>query len=98
MKIYYVYILTNSYNTVLYTGVTKDLKKRISDHKNKINPKSFSARYNLTKLVYYESFQSITHAIAREKQIKAGPRKKKIKLIESINDKWEDLYFDLCLT
>lgn len=95
MKTYWVYILTNEYNSVLYTGVTNDLRRRIAEHKNKDNPKSFSARYNLNKLVYIESFQSINDAIAREKQIKAGARDKKLALINSFNKKWKDLSFDL---
>jgi len=87
-----VYIITNKNNTVLYTGVTSDLKTRIYDHKNKAFPRSFSAKYNCNKLVYFEGFHSIEEAIYREKKIKAGSRKKKIKLIESINPNWNDLY------
>jgi len=86
-----VYILTNKNNFVLYTGVSSDLETRIHDHQMKMRPRSFSARYNLVKLVYYEQFDSIIDAIAREKQIKAGSRKKKIALIESINPGWQDL-------
>ena len=66
--------------------------KRITQHKQRVHPKSFTARYNCHTLVYFEHFDSIVAAIAREKQIKAGSRKAKIKLIESINPRWEDLY------
>ncbi|MFP9118618.1 GIY-YIG nuclease family protein [Flavobacterium sp. RNTU_13] len=93
MKPGFVYIITNHNNTVLYTGVTSDLHERISQHKQKRYPDSFSARYNLNKLVYFEAFQMIEDAITREKQIKAGSRAKKVKLIESINPGWEDLYY-----
>jgi len=91
MKPGYVYILTNKNNTTLYVGVTSNLLQRITQHKEKINKKSFSARYNLDKLVFYEAFQEIGDAIAREKQLKAGSRAKKIALIESINPDWLDL-------
>ena len=87
-----VYILTNKNNNVLYTGVTSDLKKRIYEHKNKIYSTSFTNKYNINKLVYYEAFHSIEEAIAREKQIKGGSRDKKIKLIEDLNPDWNDLY------
>jgi putative endonuclease len=79
-----VYLLTNRPNGTLYTGVTSDLPKRIWQHKNRIT-KGFSAKYNLTSLVYFELFEDMYAAISREKQIKAGSRKAKIKLIESIN-------------
>ena len=87
---YYLYILTNKHNTVLYTGVTNNILRRISEHKNFEN-ESFTKHYNITKLVYYEEFTQVFDAIAREKQIKAGSRKKKIALIESINPEWNDL-------
>ncbi len=87
----FIYILTNKNNTTLYTGVTSDLTSRLMEHIDKKYPHSFSARYNLNKLVYYETFQSIEAAIEREKQIKAGSRTKKIRLIESINPLWNDL-------
>ncbi|MBT3254609.1 MAG: GIY-YIG nuclease family protein [Candidatus Marinimicrobia bacterium] len=86
-----VYILTNKGNTVLYTGVTSDLENRLYDHLNKTRPNSFTARYNLQKLVYVEPFNSISDAIVREKQIKAGSRKNKLKLIEKDNPDWTDL-------
>ncbi len=88
----WVYITTNRKNGVLYTGVTSGLKTRILQHKDKQFKTSFSAQYNLNKLVYYADFSSITLAIAREKQIKAGSRKKKIALIESMNPDRLDLF------
>ena len=90
----FVYILTNKHHTTLYIGVTSGLYTRIEKHRDKIFPKSFSARYNLNKLVYYEVFDSIVKAIAREKQLKAGSRKNKEKLINNYNPEWNDL-FDL---
>ena len=89
----FVYIMTNRLNTVLYTGVTSDLKRRVYEHKEKIKGK-FTSRYNVNKLVYYEVFSDPYNAIAREKQIKAGSRKKKIDLINATNPKWRDLYDD----
>jgi putative endonuclease len=87
----YVYIMTNRHHTVLYIGVTNSLIRRVDEHKQKRNPKSFTARYNVDKLVYFEGFHEIGEAIAREKQIKAGSRQKKIDLIQSINKEWNDL-------
>ncbi len=87
----YIYILTNKNNTVLYTGVTSDLKRRVYEHKQKF-VKSFTSKYNVDKLVYYEAFDDIYNAITREKQIKAGSRQKKIDLINSTNESWADLY------
>ncbi|UOE50691.1 GIY-YIG nuclease family protein [Mucilaginibacter sp. SMC90] len=87
---YYVYIITNQANTVLYVGVTNDIKNRISEHKLKIF-KGFTAMYNCNKLVYFEDFQWIQDAIAREKQLKAGSRQKKIDLIIADNPMWNDL-------
>ena len=83
--------MTNKYNTVLYTGVCNNLIRRVWEHKNKVNLKSFTAQYNINKLVYFEYFQDINFAIAREKQIKAGSRAKKIALIEQENPDWRDL-------
>ena len=83
--------MTNKYNTVLYTGVTKDLQRRVDEHKSKLIA-GFTKKYNITKLVYYEIYEDITDAIAREKQIKAGSRQKKIDLVNSINPEWKDLY------
>ena len=87
----FVYIMTNKYNTVLYTGVTSNLILRLNQHMTKKHPNSFSARYNAGKLVYYESFSTIGEAIKREKQIKSGSRKKKIDLINTFNPEWDDL-------
>ena len=83
--------MTNKYHTVLYTGVCNNLIRRVWEHKNKVNLKSFTAQYNINKLVYFEYFQDINFAIAREKQIKAGSRAKKIALIEKDNPDWQDL-------
>jgi putative endonuclease len=90
----YIYILFNKRNGTLYTGVTSDLVKRIYEHKNKLTA-GFSHKYNVTKLGYYEMFSRITDAIAREKQIKGGSRKKKIELIETMNPQWKDLYYEI---
>jgi putative endonuclease len=87
----YVYILTNHVNLVLYTGVTSDLKKRVYEHKEKF-VEGFTKKYNVTKLVYYEVFEDIGDAIAREKQLKSGSRKKKLDLIQGFNPLFEDLY------
>jgi putative endonuclease len=86
-----VYIMSSPNNNVLYTGVTSCLKERVEQHKNKKYPGSFTAKYNVTKLVYYEVHNSMFSAISREKQIKAGSRKKKLDLINSLNPKWVDL-------
>jgi putative endonuclease len=91
---YYVYILTNEYNTVLYTGVTNKLKQRVYKHKEGSGSK-FTRKYNLKKLVYYEISDDVNSAISREKQIKAGSRRKKIDLIIQMNPDWNDLYDDL---
>ncbi len=90
MRAGYVYILTNTYNTVLYTGVTWNLIQRMEQHRAG-KGSEFVKRYQIWKLVYDEKFPHIFHAIEREKQIKAGSRQKKIKLIDSINPKWRDL-------
>jgi putative endonuclease len=87
----YVYIMANHNNSVLYTGVTSNLKERVIQHKLKKHPGSFSARYNISKLVYYEGFETIGEAIKREKQIKGGSRKKKMDLICKMNPDWIDL-------
>ena len=86
--------MTNKNNTVLYTGITNDLKRRIYEHKNNMGSK-FTSKYNIVKLVYYEIFTDPENAIIREKKIKAGSRQKKIELINSINESWDDLY--ICL-
>jgi len=93
-KQFYVYIMTNKANTVLYTGMTNDLRRRVYEHKQKLI-EGFTRRYNLVKLVYYEAFRDSASAIRREKQIKAGSRKKKEELIKSINREWRDLYGQL---
>jgi putative endonuclease len=93
-KQYYVYIMTNKNNTVLYTGITNDLKRRTYEHKNKLT-EAFSCRYNITKLVHYEISEDVESAILREKQIKGGSRAKKIALINNSNPEWRDLYNEL---
>lgn len=104
MKPRFVYIIANKNNTTIYLGVTSNLPQRILDHKEKRYKNSFSARYNLNKLVYYEQFaspvrfrsgQMIGDAIGREKQLKGGSRAIKIELIERINQNWEDLYDEI---
>ncbi len=89
---YYIYIMTNAHNTVLYVGVTNDLIRRVYEHKNHLDKGSFTARYNIEKLVYFELATDPYHAIEREKQIKDWNRKRKEKLIESRNPNWIDLY------
>jgi putative endonuclease len=91
---YYVYIMSNKRNTVLYTGVTNDLKRRAYKHKEKLVD-GFTKKYNVIKLVYYEVFEDIENAILREKQIKGGSRQKKVKLVISTNKEWRDLYEEL---
>lgn len=93
-KHYYIYILTNQRNTALYTGVTNNLLRRVYEHKQKF-VKGFTDRYNINKLVYYETLESACEAISREKQIKGGSRDKKLKLIRSLNPDWRDLYEDI---
>ena len=93
-KQYYVYIMTNKNNSVLYTGITGNLKRRVYEHREKL-AEGFTKRYNLTKLVYYEVFQDSLNAIQREKQIKGGSRKKKVDLINDMNPAWKDLDEDL---
>jgi putative endonuclease len=95
MKPGFVYIITNKYQTVVYTGVTSNLPQRILEHREKRYPKSFSARYDVNLLVYYEQFQWIEDAITREKQIKAGSRQAKNDLIRSINPTWKDLFDEI---
>ena len=88
---YYVYILTNAHKSVIYTGVTNDLIRRVYEHKNHLDKGSFTAQYNIDKLVYYEVTSDVNAAIEREKQIKGWNRKRKNKLIESKNPNWDDL-------
>ncbi|MFH1593188.1 MAG: GIY-YIG nuclease family protein [Candidatus Omnitrophota bacterium] len=87
----YIYLLTNKNNRVIYTGVTSDLRKRVYEHREALVD-GFTKQYNVKKLVYYEAADNIEDAIAREKQIKAGSRKKKIDLIKSMNPTFKDLY------
>lgn len=94
MKKGYVYILFNKRNGTLYTGVTSDIVKRIYEHKNKLVD-GFTKTYSVDKLGYYEISDNMESTIIREKQIKAGNRKNKLKLIESINPNWDDLYYDI---
>ena len=89
---YYIYILSNPLNTVIYTGVTRDLVRRVYEHKHHLDPDSFTARYDVTKLVYYESTSDVKAALEREKQIKGWSRKNKNKLIKSNNPSWIELY------
>jgi putative endonuclease len=91
---YFVYILANRPDGALYTGVTNDLKRRVFEHKTKAGG-GFTMRYNVDRLVYFEVFDDSLAAITREKQIKAGPRKRKVELIESVNRRWIDLYDEL---
>ena len=93
-KQYYVYIMTNQHHTVLYTGITNDLQRRVYEHKQG-RGSAFTSKYKVRKLVYYEITGDVNAAIAREKQIKAGSRQKKIDLIDSMNPEWRDLYDDL---
>ena len=88
----YVYILTNRYDAILYTGVTSELRNRIWQHKNNYYPDSFTSKYKCYKLVFYIFFESIEEAIAEEKRIKAGKRQNKIDLINESNPQWKDLY------
>ena len=93
-KNFFVYIMTNKNNTVLYTGVTNNLIRRVYEHKEKLI-EGFTKKYNCSKLVWYEIYNDSYNAIAREKQIKAGSRKKKIDLIKSMNPEWKDLYDEI---
>ena len=90
---YYVYMLANVTGTVVYTGVTNDVVRRVYEHKHNLDPNSFTAKYSVHKLVYYENTSSRYEAISREKQIKSWNRKNE--LVESMNPKWEDLYDSL---
>jgi len=89
-KSYFVYILTNKSNRVLYVGITNNLSRRIGEHRSGLGS-TFTRQYRAHKLVYFERFEKPLAAIAREKQIKAGSRRKKVLLIESINPEWQDL-------
>ncbi|MBR6772949.1 MAG: GIY-YIG nuclease family protein [Clostridia bacterium] len=89
---YYVYILANKMNTVIYTGVTNDLLRRVYEHKMHLDQNSFTAKYDVTRLVFYEVTSDVRSAIEREKQIKSWSRAKKNILVETMNPKWEDLW------
>lgn len=91
---YYVYLLSNKYDTTIYTGMTNDLLYRVAQHKSLKVP-GFTSRYRITKLVYYEHFGDVNETIRREKQIKSWSRAKKEELIESMNPEWKDLYKEL---
>ncbi|MGE5844244.1 MAG: GIY-YIG nuclease family protein [Syntrophaceae bacterium] len=91
MTQYYIYIITGKNNTALYTGVTRNLKKKVYEHRNKL-VEGFTKRYDLTKLVYYEVLNDPQEAIKREKQIKAGNRARKLDLVNGFNPSWADLY------
>ena len=93
-KQFFVYIMTNKHNTVLYIGVTNNLKRRAFEHREKLAA-GFTRKYNVTKLVYYEMFESANSAISREKQIKGGSRQKKFDLVNSMNSHWHDLFGQL---
>ena len=90
-KTYYIYMMSNKRRSTIYVGVTGSIRKRVWEHKNKIHQRSFTARYNLLMLVYFETFESIHNAIKREKQLKGGSRQKKVDLILKMNPKWTDL-------
>jgi len=90
-----VYIMTNTRHSVFYTGVTSDLSGRVSQHKNKVYPDSFTAKYNCIKLVYYFAYFRIEEAIAAEKAIKGGSRQSKVTLINNLNPQWNDLYEEI---
>src|SRR2546427_1117510 len=94
VKQFYVYILTNKAQTVLYTGITNDLEKRAWEHRSGLGSK-FVGRYGVSRLVYFEVFEDPYEAISREKQIKAGPRRKKAALIEKANPRWRNLAGEL---
>ncbi len=93
---YYVYIISNESRTVLYTGVTNNLGRRLYEHRNNLI-KGFTSKYGIKDLLYYEPSSDITTAIEREKQIKSGSRKKKFELIKSKNKELKDLYKELSL-
>ena len=89
---YYVYILANVTNVAIYTGITNDLVRRVYEHKTHADPESFTSKYLIHKLVYFEQTGDVRSAIEREKQIKSWKRARKNQLVNSINPQWEDLY------
>ena len=92
---YYVYMMTNQSDDVLYTCVTNDLIRRVYEHNNHIDPKCFTCRYNVEKLVYYEIYSEAKFAITREKQIKGWNRNRKNKCVIRMNPEWRDLYEEI---
>ena len=95
MPNFYIYIITNKKYGVLYIGYTNNLKRRVYQHKNKVHPATFSARYNLDTLVYYEIFESKEEALLREARFKKWDREWKINLINELNPEWKDLYIEV---
>ncbi|MCX6746346.1 MAG: GIY-YIG nuclease family protein [Candidatus Parcubacteria bacterium] len=91
MNTYWIYIMMNKSNSVNYTGITNDLERRVWEHKNSTNVNSFTSKYNINKLVYFEDFYTPESAIAREKQIKGLSREKKLNLIKEMNPEFKDL-------
>ena len=91
---YCVYLMTNAHNTVIYCGVTNNLARRVYEHKNGLGG-IFTKKYNVDKLVYFEVGDNVNAALAREKQIKGGSRKKKIDLVNSVNPEWKDLFDEI---
>jgi putative endonuclease len=91
---YCVYLMTNAHDTVIYCGVTNNLARRVFEHKNGLGG-IFTKKYNINKLVYYEVGDNVNAAIAREKQIKGGSRKKKIDLVNGVNPNWKDLFDEI---
>lgn len=91
----FVYILSNSTHTAIYVGVTNNLLRRVDEHRRHVYPKSFTAKYQITRLVYFESFEDVRTAISREKQLKSWSRRKKNELIDDFNPKWRDLFPDV---
>ena len=92
---YYVYILSSNTNVTIYTGITNDLIRRVYEHRNEADPKSFTAKYKVHKLVYFEQTTDVRAALEREKQIKSGKRARKNALVETMNPHWRDLYPDI---
>ena len=90
---HFVYLMTNQFNTILYTGSTNDLKRRLAEHRS-TRRAGFAQQYRINKLVYYEKFNEPLDAVSREKQLKAGPRRKKVALIDSMNPEWLNLSID----
>ena len=92
---YYVYILSSNTNVTIYTGITNDLIRRVYEHRNEADPKSFTAKYKAHKLVYFEQTTDVRAALEREKQIKSWKRARKNALVETMNPHWRDLYPDI---